>query len=55
MTTLILDKKLGAKINFEEARNQKQAVLLDRGQESKFAEFFEHPIELDTLSCFIPE
>ena len=52
MTTLILDKKLGAKINFEEARNQKEAVLLDRGQESTFVDFFEHPIKFD--SSFLP-
>ena len=52
MTTLLLDQKLGAKINFEEARNQKEAVLLDRDQESSFVDFFEHPIKFD--SSFLP-
>ena len=44
MTTLLLDQKLGAKINFEEARNQKEAVLLYREQESPFVDYFKHPI-----------
>ena len=50
MTTLLLDQKLGAKINFEEARNQKEAVLLDRDQESTFVDFFEHPIGFENTS-----
>ena len=51
MTTLLLDHKLGAKINFEEARNQKEAVLLYREQESPFVDYFEHPIAFEISFC----